>query len=317
MLCHFFCFRLFQRRAPCNIVGPHHRHRHCCPITGSFGHLGLDSLTDDLSPHVARAACHSSTFVDVSWTRCRVGGGDGAWTFSRRICYAFYRASGRLHLPLCLSPSSLRPLVHPFLSLYLAFAFFVLPSLCFSSAGPPCTISLHLTLIYPSTCLPRRCTPSLPSVNPARTIRVHPYNFLYPHLPCASSVSSHAFSLFIPRFHGTTQRSAHDEQRGPSVTFLKLVVSRANSRARYFHRISGSDHWSPIFVGYARRDRHVKSTRITIASRLLFCSPTLLPSSRRSPPTTSLSPSSPLLCFSFVLYRFLFHRVFCLILSDY
>lgn len=68
--------------------------------------------------------------------------------------------------------------------------------------------------------------------------RVHPYNFPYPHLPCASSVPSRAFSLFIPRFHGTTQRSAHDEQqRGPFVlvTFLKSS-SRMPTRAHDTHR---------------------------------------------------------------------------------
>lgn len=205
----------------------------------------------------------------TSWTRCRGGGGDGAWTFSRRICYAFYRAPGRLHLPLCLSPCSLRPLVHPFLSLYLPFALFVLPSLCFSSVGPPCTISLHPTLIYPSTCLPRRCTPSPPSVNPARTIAYTRTIFPTPTFRVPPP-PSHALSLFIPRFHGATQRSAHDEQRGSSllVTFLKSS-SRVPTHAHGTHRdISIAsraltiDRRSvlSIFVGYARRDRLVKST---------------------------------------------------------
>lgn len=201
-------------------------------------------------------------------------------------------------------------------------------SLCSSSAGPPSTISLHPTLIYPSTCLPRCCTPpSPPSGNPAhdraytRTIFPTPTTFRLPPL------LSHASSLFIPRFHGETERSARDEQqRGPTVL---VKLSESSSRVHVAPRnisiasraltrlvsspgsslCSRSSSSATLDDDDETVSRKIDANNYRVATRL-FRSPTLLP--------TLLFLLPRLLPLLLVPYLFLFHRVLprFLILSD-
>lgn len=226
-------------------------------------------------------------------------------------------------------PVSLRLLLSS-LSLSLSRVLFVSPSLGFSLSGLPCAVSLHPTLTYPSTCLPRRCTPSLPSANPTHTITYTRTIFPIPTYRAPSLPSARVFFIYsaIPRSNATLRTRWNARLFRPRL--FEIVVSRANlctGLAAVFP--TGLAPWPFVtfaadFVGHARRDRLVKSTRITTALLLLSlphlpASPSFsrpLPfsslSSPRSPPTP-LPPPSPSPC---LLYLLLFHRVRCLVLSD-
>lgn len=113
---------------------------------------------------------------------------------------------------------------------------------------PVCRAAAH-PLFPPPTLLTRSRTPVQFSLSPP-TARL-----LY--LP-------HAFSLFIPRFHGATQRFAHDETRGSSVlAFLKSssrVPIPARDSPRYFQLVSLPDHWRYICCRF-RRPRSTRPSR--------------------------------------------------------
>lgn len=99
-------------------------------------------------------------------------------------------------------PVSFRPLLSFF---SLSRLLFVSPSLGFSLSGLTCAVSLHPTLTYPSTCLPRRCTPSLPSANPTRTITYTRTIFPIPTYRAPSLPSARVFFIYsaIPRSNAT------------------------------------------------------------------------------------------------------------------
>lgn len=91
------------------------------------------------------------------------------WTSRPRICHALYRAP--------VHPTRVSSLPYP-------------------------------TFIYPSTCLLRRCTPSLPPPTPRRTTRVSARFSLSPPASARSSrlrYLLHALSLFTPWIHGPTR----------------------------------------------------------------------------------------------------------------
>ena len=169
-------------------------------------------------------------------------------------------------------PVSLRP---PLSLFSLSRLLFVSPSLGFSLSGLPCAVSLRPTLTYPSTCLPRRCTPSLPSANPTHTITYTRTIFPIPTYRASSLPSARVFFIYsaIPRSNATLRTRWYARLFRPRL--FEIAVSRANSctgLAAVFP--TGPAPWPSVtfvadFVGHARRDRLVKSTRITTALLLL------------------------------------------------
>lgn len=85
------------------------------------------------------------------------------------------------------------------------------------------------TFIYPSTCLLRRCTPSLPPPTPRRTTRVSARFFLSPPATARSSrlrYLLHAPSLFTPWIHGST-RTGSITMSAPRWKSSTYISSRA------------------------------------------------------------------------------------------